>query len=65
MKMFDCCMNCTAPKRHPACHSDCEDYKAAKAKWGEIQDAMRLHDGGCRELLIQGARKAKRRHGKK
>ena len=28
--MFECCMNCVAPKRHPGCHSTCEEYKKGK-----------------------------------
>lgn len=30
MAGFECCRHCVAPKRHPACHGTCEDYKKAK-----------------------------------
>ena len=29
---FECCHNCTEPKRFPGCGKDCAEYKKAKIK---------------------------------
>lgn len=39
MGFFQCCNNCA--KRHPACHSECSDYKEHKQKYEEYKEAVR------------------------
>ena len=38
-----CCLDC--PDRHPACHSTCERYKAAREEW----DLKKQHIRNSRE----------------
>lgn len=33
MGFFECCHHCPSTKRHPGCHSKCEDYIKQKAIW--------------------------------
>lgn len=37
------CRNCVAPKRHPGCHSTCEEYITAKAENERLNDIRRRH----------------------
>lgn len=39
---ISCCYNC--PKRHPLCHSDCEDYKAEKEENKKKKQWLKDHD---------------------
>ena len=33
MSLFDCCKNCSSPKRHSGCHITCEEYIKDKQVW--------------------------------
>lgn len=37
--MFNCCRQCTAPKRHPGCHDHCKEYKEARADFDQKKAA--------------------------
>ena len=39
--MFECCINCVAPKRHPGCHGACKDYKKDKALLDQRRENIR------------------------
>ena len=33
MNYFECCINCTPPKRYPGCSGSCPEYKEARARY--------------------------------
>lgn len=35
------CRECVPPKRHPDCHSDCEDYLKWKKEWEEERKRLK------------------------
>lgn len=65
MQAFECCLNCTAPKRHPGCHGVCGEYVAAKTAWLERKQASKPKDNDYRELMFSGIRKSMRKRGGK
>lgn len=40
MEFFECCKNCPKDKRHPGCHSTCEEYKESKALKDAYKDQV-------------------------
>ena len=30
MQLFECCIKCEKPKRHPGCHDHCPEYKKGR-----------------------------------
>ena len=38
MFKFECCIECVAPKRHPACHGSCPEYIEKRAEYNRLKD---------------------------
>jgi len=59
MKLYSqCCKDCK--KRHPKCHSECEEYLAAKEENERIRKA-RKEAGLVIEYIAESVRKSKRK----
>lgn len=56
--MIRCCQGC--PHRHAGCHSACPQYRAEREKHLAQAERQRQKDDAL-DVLIEGARKAKRR----
>ena len=41
---IDCCKDCVPPKRHPACHDTCEEYKKQKAEWDKTKEKIKSYN---------------------
>lgn len=53
------CKNCKPPKRHPACHDTCEEYKAYRASLDKRNDVIRQNKTAEAEIVgvFAGTRK--------
>lgn len=61
---FNCCKNCVAPKRHPGCHSECEEYKACNEEHLRVKaiiDHDKHIDGLFKGFRMNGAIRSIRR----
>ena len=38
-----CCKGCVAPKRHPGCHSKCEQFLKEKEEYEKEKEYIRNH----------------------
>lgn len=38
-----CCKNCVPPKRHPGCHSTCEQYLKEKTEYEKQKEYAKAH----------------------
>lgn len=69
MNAIKCCNGCVAPKRHPACHDHCEEYKKERAEYDErkaIADKKKFTEQGIylqRAEAVAKATKHKKQHG--
>ena len=69
MTTIKCCKGCVAPKRHPACHATCPEYKKERAEYDErkaIEDKKKFTAQAIatqRAAAVAKATKHKKQHG--
>ena len=62
-----CCRECVPPKRHPGCHSRCEEYIAEKARLDERREKVALEitkESELRDYDVRRHERAKKKHGR-
>ena len=42
VKKISCCKDCIPPKRHPGCHSTCEEYQKERKELDEYNKQQRI-----------------------
>lgn len=58
--MIDCCKGCIPPKRHPGCHSTCEEYLRQHKKHNQEREEryqMRKIDWDFEDYVVKDCAK--------